>query len=157
MKKNYRLDKSFGPTGVIAGIILLIVGIILTPFYVSGLFLILIGSFVGLSSTSTIVDYENKRMKFSNNLFGIISVGKWVAIENNMKVGIIKSKKTWRSYSRGNRTLDITNNDFRILLYDSENRQVMPIKKVDTMDIAKKEMEEIAENLGLSSNNSLVN
>ncbi|MEN6500966.1 MAG: hypothetical protein ABFC55_01110 [Tenuifilaceae bacterium] len=49
MKKNYRLDKSFGPTGVIAGIILLIVGIILTPFYVSGLFLILIGSFVGLS------------------------------------------------------------------------------------------------------------
>ena len=103
------------------------------------------------------MDYENKRMKFSNNLFGIISVGKWVAIENNMKVGIIKSKKTWRSYSRGNRTLDITNNDFRILLYDSENRQVMPIKKVDTMDIAKKEMKEIAENLGLSSNNSLVN
>ena len=76
MKTNYRLDKSFGPTGVIAGIILLIVGIILTPFQASGLFLILIGSFVGLSSTSTIVDYEKKRIKFSNNLFGIFSVGK---------------------------------------------------------------------------------
>lgn len=157
MKKNYRLDKSFGPTGVIAGIILLIVGIILTPFHLSGLFLILIGSFVGLSSTSTIVDYEKKRMKFSNNLFEIFSIGKWVAVENNMKIGIKKSKKTWRSYSRSNRTLDITNNDFRIILYDSEDRQVMPIRKADTMDLAKKEMEEIAEKLGLSSNSSSVN
>ena len=156
MKTNYRLDKSFGPTGVIAGITLLIVGIILTPFHVSGLFLILIGSFVGLSSTSTIVDYEKKRIKYSNNLFGILSVGKWVAVEDNMKVGIIRSKKTWRSYSRGNRTLDITDYDLRIILYDSDDRQVMPIRKAYTMDIAKEEMKEIIENLGLSSNNSLV-
>ena len=156
MKTNYRLDKSFGPTGVIAGITLLIVGIILTPFHVSGLFLILIGSFVGLSSTSTIVDYEKKRIKYSNNLFGILSVGKWVAVEDNMKVGIIRSKKTWRSYSRGNRTLDITDYDLRIILYDSDDRQVMPIRKAYTMDIAKEEMKEIIENLGLSSNNSLI-
>jgi membrane protein implicated in regulation of membrane protease activity len=152
MKTNYRLDKSFGPIGVIAGITILIAGILLVPFSLAGIFLVLIGAFVGLTSTSTIIDYEKKRMKFSNNLFGLMSVGKWITVEHDMKIRIKKSNKTWRNYSRGNRTLDITNQDFRIILYDSADRQVMPISKASTMDLATEKMKEINEKLGLSAN-----
>lgn len=151
MKTKYLLDKSFGPIGVIAGITLLIVGLLLIPFSVSGIFLILMGAFVGLTSTSTTIDYENRRMKFSNNLFGFLSIGKWVTIENDMQILIKKSNKTWRTYSSGSRTIDITNHDFRVVLYDSNNRQVMPVSKARTMDLATDEMKVIVEKLGLST------
>jgi len=149
MKTNNRLDKSFGPVGTSAGVILFIAGIIITYFSFSGLIPLIIGAFVGFSSSSTIIDYDKKRIKFSNNLFGIIQSGKWVNIEPNMKIGINKSHRVWRAYSRGNRTLDIANKDFRITLYDSGNKLIMPIKKTETLDSAKAELEIISNQLGL--------
>jgi hypothetical protein len=147
-----KLDKSFGPIGSVAGITLLIVGLILVYFSLAGLFLILLGAFVGLTSTSSVIDYEGARMKFSTNLFGIISIGKWVVVSHDMRIGIAKSNKTWRAYSRGNRTLDITNQDFRITLYDSAGHPIMPIKKAETIDLARSECEEFASKLSLMMN-----
>jgi hypothetical protein len=152
MTLNNKLDKSFGPIGTIAGLTILVVGIILVYSSLSGLFLILLGAFVGLSSTSTLIDYDRKRIKFSNNLFGIIGTGKWTTIDSGMKIGIEKSNRTWRGYSRGNLTLDITNQDFRIILYDSTGKQIMPLKKTETFDSASKEIEELSSKLGLAIN-----
>jgi hypothetical protein len=149
MITNNKLDKSFGPVGTISGITILIVGLILIFFSVSGLFLIAIGAFVGLTSTSTLIDFDKKQLKFSNNIFGIINTGNWISIEPNMKIGIEKSNKTWRTYSRASRSLDISNQDFRIILYDSNSKQLMPIKKTNSLDSAKVEIEELANQLGL--------
>ncbi len=144
-----KLDKSFGPIGTLAGIKLLIVGIVLTIFSLYGLILIFLGAFVGLSSTSTLIDYDKKRVKFSNNLFGIFRIGQWLDITTNMKIGIKKSNKTWRTYSRGNRTLDTTDHDFRIILYDSANKSIMPLMKTKTLDSAKIEIKKLRNQLGL--------
>ncbi len=146
---NNKLDKSFGPIGTLAGIKLLIVGIVLTIFSLYGLILIFLGAFVGLSSTSTLIDFDKKRIKFSNNLFGIFRIGRWIAITTDMKIGIKKSNKTWRTYSQGSRTLDISNKDFRIILYDSANKQIMPVMKTETFDSAKIEIEKLSNQLGL--------
>ena len=81
MIENKKFEKSFGPVGIFAGVVLFVTGIILIIFHLSGLILLLIGAFVGFSSTSTLIDYENKRVIFSNNLFGIIRIGKWLKIE----------------------------------------------------------------------------
>lgn len=132
-----------------AGITIFVVGIILVFFSLSGLFLILLGAFVGFSSTSTLIDFDKKRIKFSNNLFGIIKAGKWLDISTDMKIGIKKSNKTWRTFSQGSRTLDISNQDFRIILYDSANNQIMPVKKSVTLDSAKIEIEKLSNQLGL--------
>ena len=144
-----RLDKSFGPAGAFAGMILLIAGIILTCFYFSAAFLILLGGFVGFSFTSAIIDCDKKRIKFSNNLFGIIPIGKWIQILPTMKIAIKKSDQTYRTYSQGNRTLDIEKKDFRIVLLDIDNKEIMPIKKFDTVDHAKAECETIGKQMGL--------
>ncbi|MCX6251777.1 MAG: hypothetical protein NTX61_13625 [Bacteroidetes bacterium] len=150
MTENNKLDKSFGPVGTFSGVILFVVGLILTFFYFSGLILVLIGAFVGFSSTSTEIDYDKKRVKFSNNLFGILKIGQWVNIESTMKIGIRESNLTWRAYSRGNRALDIVNKDYRIILFDSGNREIIPIKKTESKDSAIIEHKLIGKELGLS-------
>jgi hypothetical protein len=150
MTENNKLDKSFGPVGTSSGIILFLAGLILTYSHFSSLILVLIGAFVGFSSTSTIIDYEKKRVKFSNNLFGFIKFGQWINIESNMKIGIKNSNVIWRSYSQGNRTLDIINKDFRIILLNSENKEIMPIKKTTSYDSAQIECETLGNRLGLS-------
>lgn len=151
MIEHNKFEKSFGPVGTTAGMVLFIAGIILTYFYFTGLILILIGAFVGFSTTSTLIDYEKKRVKFSNNLFGIIRSGQWLKIEPSMKIGIKESNLIWRSYSQGNRPLDIESNDFKIMLFDSMNKEIMPIKKFNSKDLAKIELITIGNKLGLSS------
>ena len=150
MITNNRLDKSFGLVGTSAGMFLFLVGLILSFFYFSGLILLLLGAFVGFTSTSTLIDFDNKRVKFSNNFFGVIQSGKWMPLENSMKIGIKKSNQTYRSYSMGNRVLDIPQNDFRLVLFDSNNREIMPLKKTDTLDAAKAELELMSGKLGLA-------
>jgi hypothetical protein len=94
-----KLDKSFGPVGTTAGVVLVLVGIItiFSSFY--GLILLFMGAFVGFTSTSTMIDFEKKRVKFSNNIFGIIPIGKWISIEPTMKLGVEESNQTWSAIS----------------------------------------------------------
>lgn len=149
MKTTNRLDKSFGPVGTFAGLIMFIVGIILTYFYFSSLLLILIGGFVGFTFSSAIIDYEKKKVKFSNNIFGIIPTGKWLQILPTMKIGIKELNQTYRSYSQGNRTFDVSKMDFRIILYDSDEKEIMQIDKADSLDSAKAKRDTIGNQLGL--------
>jgi len=142
-----KLDNAFGPVGNSAGIFLFIAGLIITYFSLTGLILVLIGAFVGFTSTITLVDFDKRRLKFSNNIFGIIPIGQWIIIQTDMKIGIKKSNKVWRAYSRSNRTLDIANNDYRLILYDSNGREIMPIQKSDNLDSAKLDVDKISKEL----------
>lgn len=149
MITNNKLDKSFGPVGTTAGIVIFVVGLItiVSSFY--GLILIVLGAFVGFTSTSTFIDFEQKRIKFSNNIFGFISIGKWIPVEPTMIIGIQESNVTWSAFSQGNRNLDIEQKDFRIVLFDSDNRELMTLLKTDSMESAGVEMERLSNQLGL--------
>jgi hypothetical protein len=146
---NNKLDKSFGPVGTSAGILVFIVGVISTFFSLSGVFLVLIGAFVGFTSTSAQIDYDNKRLRLSNNLFGVLHIGRWIDIEPEMKIGLKKSTNKWRAFSMSNRTIDVTTSDFRIILYDSNNKQLFPLKKTNSFDSANMELEELGIGLDL--------
>ena len=149
MITNNRLDRSFGTVGSSAGVFLFIAGSILTCLYFSALILLLIGAFVGFTTSSAMIDYGKKQVKFSNNLFGLIRIGKWISLDPSMKIGIKESNQVYRAFSRGNRTLDVTQNDFRLILYDSGNKEIMPIKKVESPDAARIELEIMCKRLGL--------
>ncbi|MCX6303586.1 MAG: hypothetical protein NT040_01330 [Bacteroidetes bacterium] len=151
MITNNKLDRSFGPVGASAGVFLFIAGIALSYFYFSGLILVLLGAFVGFTSSSTLVDYEKRRVRFSNNLFGFIQTGKWIQIEPSMKIGIRQSNQTYRAYSRGNRPLDIASKDIRLILFDSGGKEIIPLKKLDSAEAASIELEKECSRLDLKS------
>jgi len=152
MTTRNKLDKVFGPVGTSSGIFLFVAGLIITYFSLTGLILVMIGAFVGFTSTSTLIDFDKRRLRFTNNIFGIIPIGQWIYIQTDMKIGIKKSNKVWRAYSRSNRTLDITNNDYRLILYDSKGKEIMPIQKVDNIDSAKSNLDKFSKQLGIGVN-----
>jgi hypothetical protein len=147
-----KLDKAFGPVGNSAGIFLFVAGLFITYFSFTGLILVLIGAFVGFTSTSTSIDFDNKRLRFSNNIFGIIPVGQWISIQSGMKIDIKKSNKVWRAYSRSNRTLKIADNDFRLILYDSNGKEIIPLQKAKNLDSAKLNLDALRKQLGIGVN-----
>jgi hypothetical protein len=142
MKTSYKLDKSFGPIGSSAGVALFIAGVAIVFVSLFGLILIVAGAILGFTSTCTIIDFDTKRIKFSEKWFGIIPIGKWIQVEPRMKIGIKNSKMIWSAYSRGNRSIDVEEKDFRLILLDDENREIMPVLKAETLDsvIAKMEI-----------------
>lgn len=121
MVENNRLDQSFGSIGTSAGIFLVLAGVILSCIYFSGIILVLTGGFVGFTYTGVLIDYTARKVRFCNNIFGFIPVGKWVFLDPSMKIGIMESNLIYRAYSMGNRELDIPQNDFRLLISVSSN------------------------------------
>jgi hypothetical protein len=146
-----KLDKSFGPVGSFSGIIVFVAGLATVYFSLFSLILVLIGAFVGFTYSSVEIDFAGKRVRFLNNIFGIIKSGIWMNVKSNMKIGIVKSGITWKSYSRGNRELDITNEDYRLILYNSSGKKLMPIKKTENMISARAELETICSRLEIKS------
>jgi hypothetical protein len=144
-----KLDKLFGPTGRSAGFFLLLAGAAATYYSLMALILVIFGAFIAFTSTSSILDTNNKRIKLSNNLFGIISVGKWIEISQEMKLGLKKTRMGSRSYSMSNIPLDSHTNDIRIMLFGPDNSQIMPIKKFVSLESSKTELDELSITLGL--------
>jgi hypothetical protein len=146
-----KLDKSFGPVGSFAGFVVFLAGLGSLYFSWFSLILVLIGGFIGFTFSSTEIDFDRKRIRFVNNLFGVIKLGQWMNIKPGMKIGIAKSRKIWKTYSGGNRELDITNEDYRLVLYNSSGKKIMPVKKSDNMNSAKMELETICRQLEIKS------
>lgn len=145
-----KFDKSFGPVGASAGVFLFVAGVIMTYFSLTGLILVVIGAFVGFTYSSTSIDLDKKKLKFSNNIFGFVPIGYWTCVDSSMKIGIKKTNKLWRAYSRSNRPLDIAENDFRIMLFDKNSKEIMPIRKHSNLDSAKSHLDELSKRLELS-------
>ena len=95
-----KLDKTFGPFGTSTGFFIMIGGVIATFYSFLGLIIAIVGAFACFTSTSTIIDTDNKRIKHSDNLFGIIPIGKWIDIKPDMKIGLKKFHRGYRAYIR---------------------------------------------------------
>lgn len=144
-----KLDKTFGPFGSSTGFFMLVGGLIAAYFSIFGIIIAIIGAFASFTSTSTYIDTDNKKIKHLDNLFGIIPIGKWIEIKPDMKLGLSKSHKGFVGYIRGNQPVDIHYTDIRILLYDSLNKKIMPIKKFDSYEASKKDIKNLSVLLGL--------
>jgi hypothetical protein len=149
MISHNKLDKSFGPVGSFSGIVVFIAGLGTLWFSLFSLILILIGAFIGFSYSGVEIDFDQRRVRFLNNFFGIIKSGQWVNVKPDMKIGIRKSNKAWRSYSGGNRILDVPSEDYRLLLFNASGEKLMPLKKFSDLTTTKKELELICKQLGI--------
>jgi hypothetical protein len=143
------LGKSFGPVGSWAGYCLILAGIVATYTSLFGLILVVIGTFLGFTSTCALIDFEKRRIKFSEKLFGILQTGKWIAITPDMKIGIKESNMVWTAYSRSNRSVDLETNDFRIILFSANNKDIMPLKVTRSIEKAIVELQILCKGLNI--------
>ena len=150
MKTKHKLDKPFGETGTTVGYVLLIAGIIASFNSLFGLTLVILGAFIAFTAKYTIVDTGKKKVKSSDHIFGLIPTGKWIDLTPDMKLGLNKSHKAYRVYSRSNRQLDIHHNDIRIVLYNSEHKSLLDIRKFKDREVATRELEKLSKELKLS-------
>ncbi len=140
---------SFGPAGSFAGIIVFIGGLILITSSISGIILVLIGALFGFSYSSTALDPDRKRMKFTNNIFGLIKTGHWIEVNKTMKIGARRSNTTWRTWSKGNRVNDSAQIDLVMFLFGPDNKKVIPVKKIKTPESVDSEIEAMCLKFGL--------
>ena len=155
-----KLDKSFGSSGSSAGVLIFVAGWV-GMFYllyvcnldivrlIFGLVAVLIGALLGFTKTISTIDFDNKRIRFADYIFGVIPAGKWILIQPDMKIGVKKSKRATSVYSRSNRRLDMSNNDYRIVLLNSKGREIIPIQKFKDLEEAKFNLEELSKQLEL--------
>lgn len=145
-----KLDKSFGPFGGSTGFFLLLGGLAATWFSPYGLILAAIGAFAAFTTTSTFIDIENKRIKFSNDLFGIIPAGQWIDIRPGMKLGLKRVHRGFQAYTRANQPVGIHNVDIRIILCKEDNDEIMQVKKFSNRESAVTGIKELCTILNIS-------
>lgn len=147
-----KLDRSFGPFGGSTGFFLFLGGIASTWFSLYGLILAAIGAFAAFTTTTTSIDTDKKKIRFSNDLFGIFHVGKWIEIKPDMKLGLKRVHRGYRTYIRGTQPFGIHNVDIRIILLEAENDEIMPVKKFNDRESAVNGINELSSILNLSRN-----
>lgn len=144
-----KIEKPFGPSATTTGIVIFIAGIISTYFSFVSIILIVVGAFIGFTRVSTFIDIEKGRIKFSDVLFGIFPVGKWIEINNEMTIGLENSRRGFKTYSRGMRTNNTIVKDVRIILYGSFGKKNGSIKKYDSQKSANEDLERLCKTLGV--------
>lgn len=150
MRNTYKFEKSFGPVASFSGIVIFIAGLIATYFALTGLILVFLGAFIGFTNSCTTIDTKNKKVRFSNNIFGIIKTGKWIDVAKDMQVGIKRDNKVYRTYSRSNRTLDLKVHNTILYLFDNKGNPMLPIMIIQKNKNPHDEMDTISRELEIS-------
>lgn len=144
---KYKFEKSFGPVASFSGILIFFAGLAAIFYSLTGIVMILLGAFIGFTYSSTYIDFENRKVMFSNNLFGIIKTGKWISIDDEMKIGVSSANKVYRTYSRSDRTLDIKVKGKKAFLIDRNGKAILPLMDVSADNI--REFHEMSQKLNL--------
>jgi hypothetical protein len=143
-----RFGRTFGPFGSSTGFFLIIGGIAVTWFSVYGLFIVITGLFALFTDTSTTIDTEGRKIRHSDNLFGLIPIGKWIELSPGMKLGIKTNHRGFVGYTRGS-SMSIHEHDIRIILYGSDNKPIMPIQSFSSFESAREELGNFSQQLGI--------
>ncbi|MDD4148458.1 MAG: hypothetical protein PHE33_00350 [Bacteroidales bacterium] len=146
---NNKLDKTFGPIGSFAGVVILLLGIYSCFYSWIGVTTVIVGCFLAFTNTSTQIDFANKRTKFTNNLFGIFKVGYWTEIKPEMRLEVTKTTRSKLAFSQVDDSQTQSVKDFRIMLLNEKNIPIMALKKFDKIDDAKVELIQFAEKLNI--------
>jgi len=144
-----RLDRTFGPFGTSAGFFLMLGGIAATLFSPFAILLAFAGAFICFTTSGAVIDTAKKRVRLTDDIFGIIPLGKWIDIDPGMKVGLKRFHRGYTAYSRGSQSTDIHINDLRIFLYSSKNSEIIPLKKIAPGGSPEDELKEMGRILGL--------
>jgi len=141
MIQNYKLDKLFGPSASFAGYLLLGTGLITVYFTLTAIPLILIGGALAFSFYGSEIDTIKKCYRINLNLFGFYPIGKWCRFYKTDQILVQQFTGRYTAFSRGNRQLDISVSDYRVVLILENGNKKIHLAKFPTesqaLDLAK--------------------
>jgi hypothetical protein len=111
------------------------------------------GAFFGFTYFCTLIDIKNQRVNNGDRLFGLFRTGKWIALEPEMTVGIVKSHRVDRIFSLSNRAFSTTENDFLIVLFDSNGKKILTLNRIEAKEKANEELFHLSDLLNLRRTN----
>jgi hypothetical protein len=151
-----KLDKTFGPFGGSTGFFLFLGGIAATWFSLFGLILAAVGAFAAFTTTTTFIDTDKKKIRFSNDLFGFIHTGDWIDIKPDMRLGLKRIHRGFGAYTRGNQPVTMHSTDIRIVLLEADNDEIMQVKKFSDRESAVNDINFLSAILGLSRTDNVI-
>lgn len=146
---QHQVDRIFGPVGQVAGLTLIIAGVVMIFLNGWGILLILIGALTAFTVTGTEIDTDKKEFRFYHCIFGIIKIGRWHSLDAVDHITISKSSTTFTTYSRGNRSLDIKEKGFRVVFVARDSHSKVPVMKCKHIQDAKSRAEELSHQLAI--------
>jgi hypothetical protein len=141
---NYNHGRFFGPSQSYMGYVFIGVGIFCSYYSLIILVFIIPGLFMAFTSTGTIIDADNKRVKTYTMLFGFIRTGKWVNVNQFSRFVIRKVNSRYSSYSRANIRLDINTSDIRLELINNDGTRKVLLNKYKNVEDAQKDKDRLA-------------
>jgi hypothetical protein len=144
-----KIYNSFGPFESFAAKLVFIFGFAVVWFSLKAILLILGGAFFGFTYFCTTIDIEKHRVRSGDVLFGIISTGRWTNIKPDMTVGVIKWEKVWRILSLSNRRVSVPENDFLVVLFNSNGNKLLTLNKKPSLELANDELFHLGDLLNL--------
>ncbi len=143
MIENCKLNKLVGPSGVAAGYLLLIFGLITIYFTLTAIPVLLIGSIMAFSYSGARINLTRKRYQKYVMLLGFIRTGIWLPFEKSDKIMVKEFKGKYTSYSRSNRKSEIAVQNYRIFLKSEYNSKKILLARFDTKVEAQNKAQEI--------------
>jgi hypothetical protein len=114
------------------------------------IFFFIFSAYLGFATTYINIDTANKRVKYDTKLFCIIlKGGKWKCLTSDMKLGFLKTQKKYRVYNYLRTYGVVPYNDLKIVLYNTKNKEILPVKKIKREKNAENELKKLSELLEL--------
>jgi hypothetical protein len=105
------------------------------------------GAFMAFTSTGSLIDIENKKVRPYTSLFGFIRTGKWIEVSGFSGFKIMKSNRRYTSYSRANVQLDMNISDISLLLVNKSGSRKVVLNRYKNFEDARKDMDELKNTL----------
>ena len=140
---------SFGPFESFAYRLIFEAGCVFAWISLKSILLILGGAFFGFTYLGAQINIKKNKVRNGDVLFGIFSTGKWININPEMLVGIIKWTKVSRIFSWSNRNASIPESDFLIVLFNSEGKKLLTLNKKTSLEQANDELFRLGDLLNL--------
>ena len=150
--ENNNHGKFFGPTQVFMGYVFLACGIFCSVYSLTILLLIIPGAFMAFTTTGTILDYKNKKIRPYTTLFGFIRSGKWADLSEFSGFRIMKINRRYTTYSRANIPLDMNKCTIDLVLSKKNKPGFVLIKQYPNFEEARHGLDELKISL-MSENN----
>lgn len=138
-----RTGSLFGPAGMTAGVIVVVFGFSVM-FSWTGILLIVIGLFFGLSVTGCEINQEKRLFRAYTSLFGIIRVGDWQSIDNFTHLQLGPNKNVYNTFSRGNRLNSASAKGMLIYLINTDNYHREVVCRCKNREDAEKEIKKLS-------------